>query len=202
MKYLTAIGLVLLFAVPVLNGQPELGKTLIGGETRMSFSTISSMTTIDGTQADNGKTADFEFSPQVGHFVSNKLVLGAEIPIKYILETSVNNIKKSTTSLAFAPFARYYFGTGNLRPFLDGEIGFGTMAVKYKYDYGRIDKVSAGMFMYVLGGGLAVFLNEIVSVDFEVGYSSVSAKTNEDNETVGQNNSSGIGLGIGFVFLL
>lgn len=197
-----SIGFVLLCFVVSLHGQTEQGKVLLGGETKLSFTSLNSKWKTDDNDGDIGKTTNLEFSPQIGFFVADGLALGVVIPIMYSSEKEEDDDKYSSTSLAFAPFLRYYFGTSNIKPYLHGEAGIGNITMKYEPSFGSSDDRSSGMFLYEIGGGLGIFLNDKVSLDIGVGYASVSIKRKEDNPRNYKSITSGFGLGIGIVVVL
>jgi len=197
-----SIGFVFFCFVISLKGQTEQGNVLLGGETKLAFTFLNSKWKTDDDSGDDGKTTNLEFSPQIGFFVVDGLALGVEIPIMYSSEKDEDDDKFSSTSLAFAPFLRYYIGTSNVKPYLHGEVGFGNLKVKYDPATGSSDDASAGMFLYEIGGGLGIFLNDKVSLDIGIGYASVSIKPKEDNDVNYRSISSGFGLGIGLVVVL
>jgi hypothetical protein len=53
-----------------------------------------------------------------------------------------------------------------------------------------------------LGGGLAVFLNQHVSLDLSLGYASASAKIKDNYNVEWKSISKGIGANIGFSIIL
>lgn len=197
-----SIGFVLFSLGFTANAQTEQGHLLIGGESKLNFTSLNSKWKTDDDSGDVGKTTNLDFSPQIGFFVADGLALGIEIPISYSSEKDEDENKYNSTSMAFAPFLKYYFGSGNIKPYFQGEFGIGNLNMKYEPASGTSDDASAGMFLYQVGGGIGVFLNEKVSLDFGLGYSSVSIKPDEDNDINYQNISSGFGLGIGIVVIL
>jgi outer membrane protein len=182
-------------------GQTEKGRVLLGGSSKLDFTTTSSKIKMDGNNADEGKSTKFEFSPQIGYFLSNGFAMGVELPIISSTQTDDDD-KYTSTSLAFAPFARYYFGAGNVKPYLHGSVGFGSVNVKYKPSMGTSSETSGSLFIYQMGGGIGVFLNERLSLDFGIGYSSATMKPKEDNNVNYRSVTSGIGVEIGFIILL
>lgn len=194
-----SIGFILFSFVNSLKGQTEQGSILLGGESKLSFTSLNSKWKTDYDEGDNGKTFNLEFSPQIGFFVIDGLALGAEIPIAYSSEKDEDDDKSITTSLALSPFLRYYFGTSNVKPYLHGEIGFGNLKLNYNYSS---YETSYRMFLYEIGGGLGIFLNEKVSLDIGLGYASTSIKPKENVYYDYKIISSGFGLGIGIVVIL
>ena len=194
-----SIGLVLLFAVTSINGQTEKGKFLVGGESKLDFSSTSYKWKSDDADGDYGKSLDIEFSPMVGYFISDGLAVGAHIPIMFSSEKDEDDDKYTTTVISFAPFVRYYFGTTNIKPFLHGGVGFGSAKGKYEPVSGTSNESTYGMFSYAVGGGVAMFLTESIALDFGLEYGSSSFKEKEDNDTNFKDIDSGIGFNVGIV---
>lgn len=197
---LISVVLVLLCFVNSLKAQTEKGNILLGAETKFDLGIMNTKWKTDGSDGDHGKSTNLDFYPQIGYFVADGLALGGEVLIMYSAEKD-DDYEYSTTSIAVAPFLRYYFGKTNVKPYLDGGAGFGK--VKTKYDYsGNSNEYSDGVFVYGVGGGLGIFLNEKVSIDMGIYYRSSSTKPKEDNEENYREITSGIGLGIGIVVVL
>jgi hypothetical protein len=81
-----SIAVVLFCSFTTLNAQTEKGTFLLGGETKLNFSSVSSKFESDDVNEDLGKITTLEFSPQIGFFVIDGLALGMELPIMYSLE--------------------------------------------------------------------------------------------------------------------
>ena len=101
---------------------------------------------------------------------------------------------------AFAPFLRCYIGSSNIKPYLHGEVGLGTEKSKTPGVSNEFS-TSADIFLYELGGGIGIFLNEKVSLDIGLAYASVSFKRRLNNLNF-KDIANGFGLGIGFVIVL
>lgn len=185
-----------------LNAQTEKGKILLGGGTKLSFSMVNNLTKTDNSSNENGKVSNFELSPQIGFFISDGLALGAELPANYNLVKYSGDNKITTSSIAIAPFLRYYLGSESIKPFLQGKVGFGIMNQNSDLTFGLSDKLSASLFLYELKGGVGFFLNERVSLDLTIGYSSYSIKPRENNSSNERQIQRGIGLGIGVAVFL
>jgi outer membrane protein len=190
-----------LFVVNVM-GQTEQGKVLIGGDTRLNFSSLSQKMENDDNSVEVGKAMNIEVYPQIGYFVTDGLALGAEIPIMYTTEEDINDIKQSTFSIALAPFLRYYIGVDKVRPYIHGSVGFGKTKYKLDYENGQTNDANAGLFMYEIGGGLGIFLTDKVSLDFSIGYTSVAMNLEEFYEEDVKQVTSGLGVGIGISIML
>jgi len=86
------------------------------------------------------------------------------------------------------PFARLYFGKSNVKPFVQAGVGPGWQ----KWGYIN-DKETENLTDYEVDGGLAVFINRHISLDFILGYGSATAKFDDWKTT-----AKGIGGEIGF----
>lgn len=191
-----SIGLLFLSVVFTVNAQTEKGNLLIGGSTKLNFTHINVKLKSDFAKTDGGKVTDLELSPQIGFFIANGVAIGAEVPISYNRKKD-DKSKETTTSISFTPFVRYYFGSKNIKPYLHGAVGLGRMKRK-----DSLNEFPMNLFMYELGGGLAFFLNEKVSLDIGIGYASVRAKPTKDNDHNYRSISRGVGLEMGFVVFL
>ena len=186
----------------VANAQTEQGKILLGGQSKLNFSSLNTKFKMDNRSQEGGKTMNFEFSPQFGVFLVDGFVLGFEMPLAYSFEKNEANDRYTTNSFAVAPFIRYYFGTGNIKPYVHQQAGLGNLKTKFVPTKGARIEESAGLFVYEVGAGLGMFFNERVSLDVGMGYASVSLKPKENNDANIKSVSSGFALGIGVVVML
>lgn len=198
-----SVGFVLFCFVISLKGQTEQGNVLLGGESYLSFAYSNEKWKSDDGDGDHGKTTNLDLSPLIGFFVADGLALGVQLPIMYSLQKDNDGDKYSSTSLAFAPFLRYYFGTSNIKPFVHGKAGIGITKTKYEpVIIGSSQEASYNKFLYEIGGGLAIFLNEKVSLDIGIGYSSRSNKAKKDNDNNYRTIFSALGLVVGIEVVL
>jgi hypothetical protein len=162
----------ILFSLVLLAGsyfsahaQTEQGNMLVGGNVLLN-------TTKNNTR--------IGITPSAGYFVARNLAVGAALGLDY----TKTNIDKTTT-FGVGPFARYYFGSLNFRPFLDAELSF--QSVK---DQKGSSSNTYNSTNYFLGGGLAAFINRNVAIEGLAGYSHSSYSS--------LGNSGGFNLRIGF----
>ena len=197
-----SIGFVLMFFVFALNGQTEKGNVLLGGEAKLNFT----FQQID----DHEKNTFRELSPQIGIFVADGLALGVELPISYLSsnrEASIDEIGIYYRSTLFAvtPFLRYYFGKSHIRPYLHGKAGLGSSKTEITFESFSTHVVippvylASRRFLYEIGGGLGIFLNDKISLDFGVGFTSQSIIPDEDTNSNNSSITSGLGFGIGIL---
>jgi outer membrane protein len=193
---------ILLLFVFSVHGQTTRGTILIGGESNFDLSTMNSKWKSDDGSGTHGNIIRFGISPRIGFFIIDNLAVGVKLPIGFQFQEDKNNDKFSSTSLGISPFLKYYFGTSNIKPYLNGSIGFSNMTMKDDPDIGATNKTTVGVFSYELGGGFGVFLNDKVSLDIGIGYNYSSYKEKENNDNNYRDIYSGIGLGVGISILL
>ncbi len=195
--FLLSIALFVSFNV---NAQTEAGKVLIGGDTRFITSSTNVNWGTDEDNEDTGRKTNFGISPLIGCFVANNFAIGVEVPISILIEKDGHGREYSSTSMSFAPFAKYYFGSSNVKPYLNSKIGVGSLRVVENSNYSSYYDDRATIFLYRISGGVAIFLNESVSIDIGAGYQSTKLKVLDDYNKEYRNISSGFDFSIGFIF--
>ena len=177
----------------VVRAQTEKGTAIISGSTNLTFSSLTPKMEDGNNSMEGNKVSNFEFTPGAGIFIANNLALGVQVSINSATERS-NREDYTESSTMFLPFALLYFGNGDIKPFVQAALGMGTQKLKYDNE-----KERANVFGYEIGGGLAVFLNQHVSLDFSLNYASATSKFDVDyNNTELKLKSRGIGGNIGF----
>jgi hypothetical protein len=133
----------------------------------------------------NNSNTEISFTPTAGGFVANNFAVGGEFLLDYS-KTGNNKV----TNFGFGPFARYYFTTANVRPIVQGSLGYISQHIKS----GSLSSTNNGAH-YFLGGGAAIFISNQVSLDILMGYDHYKYS---DFDGTG-----GFKLGVGFqVYLL
>ena len=176
------------------------GNFVVGGSSSFNFSSSKPKFKSDsgGTQ-DNGVTETrFSLMPNAGYFVIDNLAVGAGILFTSNKTKSDEfDFESTNTALTFSPFARYYFTEGNIKPFLQGTVGFGFSNSKFDEGGGESENKNS-IFNYGFDGGVAFFIGNKASIDVGVGYSSSSFKERENNDNNVRFINSGIGFNAGF----
>jgi len=181
--------------------QTEKGRIAVSGESTFGFSSMTEKYKDDNGDTDGDKTLSIEFAPQVGYFVIDNLAVGVALPISFSSTKDTDDDKSKMTSMAIAPFARYYFGASNIKPYLQGAVGFGSAKYTDEPAQGDATDVKMGLFLWDITGGVGIFLNDNVSLDLGASYSSSSMKPKENNDVNAKFITSGFGLNIGFTIL-
>lgn len=149
MKHLFAI-ISLLCLCGIAKAQTAKGDWMVGGD--LSLNTSNNNTQIG-------------FTPRVGGFIINNLALGGELNINY--SKIVDN---KVTNFGIGPFLRYYFTNANVRPIIQGDLGYVSQNVKNTSS--GFTSTNNGIH-YFLGAGAAAFISNNVSIDFLMGYDHV-----------------------------
>ena len=139
------LSLVLVSVFIVTNAQTEKGDWMVGGNLRLNTS-------------DNNTV--IALTPDAGLFVLNNLAIGGNLIFDY---SKVGNIKR--TDFGIGPFLRYYFSNADIRPLLQGNLNFISSRNKTP-----VDSYTENGVNYFLGGGLAIFTSDQVSIDGLMGY--------------------------------
>lgn len=144
------------------NAQTDRGSVMAGGSMSLHIPTG------DG---DDIRQSSFSFSPTLGFFVVDNLAIGIGLPISVSrYQDDRQRYTSRNSSVAFAPFGRYYFGAANIKPFLEARFGiehFKTVQT------GRADYTDQALFVG-FGGGVAFFLNEHVALEPKLSYDAYS----------------------------
>jgi opacity protein-like surface antigen len=81
-------------------------------------------------------------------------------------------------------------------------VGFGSYIEKDVPDEGETVKDPFGIFAWQVKAGVALFLNDHVSIDLGLGYQNLSVKPKEDNDANYRNLYGGINFEAGIIVVL
>lgn len=210
----TAIALFTCFFVYIntLEAQTEKGKTLIAissalgiGGNSNGFAFNSTKTKSDTFESDPIKSSSFNLSPRVGYFVADNLVIGAEVFYGFAKQDDfffggdvvIDQVK--TNTFGGGPFARYYFKTEKIVPFIEAGLIIGSSKTTFGESSGE-DKTN--LFNYGGGAGIAVPLGSMVSFDALLGYSHFENKPSENNDNNSRSIFNSVSLRLGFSIYL
>jgi hypothetical protein len=183
-------------------GQTNGGKILLGGSSNLNFDHSTSKWKNDNNSGTNSKTTGINFMPQAGIFICNGLAIGLNLDVWYSIEKDENGSKYTNTMLAGSPFVRYYFGKAKIKPFLEARVGGGFGSYKSDPDAGPSSTSKYTTFDFGFTGGVAMFLNDHVSLDLGLGFSSSTSKDKTDNPNHFKSIDRTIGLNIGITTIL
>ncbi|HLO57691.1 MAG TPA: outer membrane beta-barrel protein [Bacteroidales bacterium] len=196
------IVLVLSFFVLSLNAQTEAGKILVGGSSSLSFSAMTEKYKSDDADGTWGKSTSFSLAPDAGYFVIDGLAVGLQLNMGLSsFKQDDSDYKSSSTMIVAAPFVKYYYGTGKVKPFATASIGFGSQVDKDKNgETTTTDKT--GIFGFGGGIGAAMFMNDNVALELGIGYTSMSTKAKEDNDNNRKDINAGVQFQVGITVVL
>jgi hypothetical protein len=174
----------------VATAQTEKGNFLIGSSSGSNFAIYSLNVENSFSNEDSWKLSTFGFNSGAGYFISNNLVMGLQFSLNYSSEKEDEN-KYTELTRMFLPFARLYFGSKNMKPFVQAAYGMGLNRTSEHY---KEEEYVTG---YEIDGGLAFFFNKNISLDFIVGYGSLTLE-NDDRKSSGRGIGGNIGISVIF----
>ncbi len=157
--------LILVVAVLDVSAQTDKGNIMVGGQLALS-------TNKDGS--------DFRFNPQFGYFAANNFALGGEMNFDFSKSGTIR-----VNEFGIGPFARYYFGKSQTKPFLVSSVDYVSTTTK-----SNNLEVNATGWSFLAGAGFAAFLNRTVAVEGIIGYRYADYSNTEG--------SGGLNLSLGF----
>ena len=206
------------FCFPIIKAQTSAGTMLLGlssginisGEfssgsnlLSLGFSSTKYKSNASGyTEPDPDKATNLNLMPKFGIFVIDNLAAGLDVTMAYSQTKEGGSSNKYTLTLLMAgPFVRYYLPAKKVLPFAEVNAIFGTAKYKDEYEGGSSTNKSG---LHSFGGGLGVAapLGEKVTLDFMVGYNSLSIKSKEDNPDDDRMIMGTFGIKVGFLVFL
>lgn len=199
MKFFRLYSFVMLVSATTALGYSQQRKwnVLLGGSSTLNFSSVTTKVRANSITEELGKTRTLSFSPLVGVFLVDGLALGIDFPYSSTYSKSESGDETKSSSVAFAPFFRYYVELESVKPYIHGEFGGGL----YKDKPESGDEVDYDMFLYKVGAGVGIFFTERISMDVGVLYSYQRLKpdlASYDGVFIG----SGLNLTVGIVLVL
>lgn len=190
--------------------QTEKNTILIGissnfgaGGTESSLVFSSSKFKSDDFESDSFKSTGFNLSSRVGTFLANDFVFGLDLGFN---TASSNEGETKSSQIIAGPFARYYFKSSRIKPFIEANVNLG--ASKNTFSFATINGFDnnntskSSITSYGGGAGAAFFLGSKVSFDAMLGYSHASSKRKEDNPDNSRLIINAISLRLGFSIYL
>jgi outer membrane protein len=169
---------VVMFAATLSNAQTDQGGMMVGGGIGVSSSSEEGST---------AKTTSFGFRPNFGYFISDNLVIGAELGIGSTT-TKLGAAKATSSSFDFGPFARYYKFTSNENFAFYGEASLMIGSNKSAAD------VKSGTTTFAVSPGFAYFLNEHWGIDFQ--FSLLAVEVDEPNKDANDDKTTTVYFGV------
>ncbi len=155
----------------------------------MSVASLKEDYQYDGEPLDGeSKIHHVSIEPSIGYFVSNNVAVEFTLDV----ESKEQDEYKQSSAL-IGPFIRLFIGQSNIKPYLQGDILFGSRIMddgndEFEFKTSGID----------VGGGVAVFLNKRIALDFSIAYASITSTLEEDTKY--KENITGFGLNAGILY--
>jgi hypothetical protein len=181
--------------------QTQKGDFLLGAGTSLDLSSFNSQVTTGSYESDKVKSNSFELKSRLGYFLVDNFVTGIDFITSYatIKEDEDGDVYKSYT-FAIGPFARYYFGQTNVKPFIDASFGFGKN--NSEYDSSNVhysdDKVKSKLSAFDAGGGISFVLTPKVTFEVGISYGNAISKYKTHYNEDAKNKVTGVGSNVGF----
>lgn len=174
--------------------QFEKGTMMVGGSFGADFKTNKSK--YDGNTSTNGNYVNVSFDPQFGIFVINNLAIGGGLGMSTsAYKEDGSDYKTVTNEFTVQPMVRYYLQQGI---FFQGKLMFGGAKDKTTNN-GNTDVTSYAVNGWSLAAGYAIFLNNIVAIEPQIGYGGKGYR-NKDTDVKSVDN--GLFLRVGFQIYL
>jgi outer membrane protein len=173
----------------------DQGTILLGGSTSASINFITEKSKVGGSTSTDGKVTSFSLEPTVGYFVMDALAIGAGLNLSTSsFKPDGSGSKSKSSTILLSPFARYYFD----KFYAQGTFQVGSQNTEFTSGSVTIDNKGA-LSGWSLAGGYAIFLNESVTLEPQVGYGSLSYK---DKDTDEKSISAGLFVRLGvFIYI-
>ena len=160
----------------VLNAQTTQGTFSLGGSVGISNDK-------EETDGEDIRSSEFNFSPSVGYFVIDNLMVGANLTILNGKEDDGFGGDDKYSAFFFGPFARFYKFTSNEKFafFAEGGLQFGT----YKDKPDGANETKSGAFNFYISPGFAYFFNEhwVVDLSFPaISFTSYDPNKDDDDD--------------------
>jgi Outer membrane protein beta-barrel domain len=144
--------ILLLISAPALAQLPQKGDWLVGAD-------VANLSIFSITDA-GPRTTVGNVALMGGKFLSERVVLGAAVPVEWQSVPMFQTSRRATTlAYGLVPFARFYLTNTRIRPYLS--VGAGYLFTQYRGER----EVSHNGVTYNGNAGLAYFLNRNVSLD-------------------------------------
>jgi hypothetical protein len=159
---------VLLFTL-LFTGWSLHAQIFVGGSLSLNSSKASSTT--GSTTTELGKNFNYDFSPEVGYFLSENLAIGVGLGIGNSKTTTpITDSEYSTTNWSIRPFARYYaMKVGSFSVFGEGALALGGSSSQTTSGSTTTDGLSTTTFGISLQPGFAYDLSDKVSLLAKIG---------------------------------
>lgn len=197
MKKILFMAALLMAGVSTVFGQTEKGKIMLNGSSDLTFLSMDKKKKYveeDDRITDSSDIKNFGFNASASYFVVDNLALGFGLLYDSEKEEDKEADLKDKTFMV-GPMARYYFGSSNIKPFVNGSLMFGSMKQEELYDNeSYVEKYKS--FGWELGAGAAFFLKDNISIDLGLSYAFKEHENKDDSKQ--KTEIDGLAVKVGF----
>lgn len=192
---------ILFFMISTLTfAQTEKGNFLISGQSSISFQS-SYINLFGGAISSEDYISksgyELEFSPSIGYFFVDNLVIGFDS--YYIL--SDGDYQNKTSQFAIMPTVIYYFLPDyKIHPFIQAGFGYTTISQKISLNTGSESTQSFKGNTWGGALGTAFLLTNYVSIDLILDYTEINTKFSGDSAIEFKTKGFGAMVGLSFYF--
>ncbi|MFV0590686.1 MAG: outer membrane beta-barrel protein [Draconibacterium sp.] len=190
MKKYVIMAAILVASISSSFAQTEKGQFFVSGASDLSFISSKTKLLYDGKKQGSADQNNFCFNTSVAYFVIDNLALGLALDFEHTKQA-----KDKNNSFLVGPMARYYFGSTNIKPYVEACMGFGSGK-----ELGEDSEAKFKQFGWDAGAGVAFFVNDFVSIDFGVSYGDVKQTLKDDSKAELKTNGFGAMVGVSIFF--
>lgn len=184
--------------------QTDQGTLLVSGGAGLQFSSSNVRAVYDGVTNTKTTVNSFTVLPSAAYFVIPNLAVGLNGNITSTTVVDEDGDKNRTSLALLIPSALYFIPLqGQVRPVLQAGAGLASQTAKYIPDDPDDDTFTATASGLVInaGAGLAIFLNQWISANFGLSYTSLKLTDRDDTNAVVREGSIGGNFGFSLYLL-
>jgi len=110
--------------------QTGKGKILITAASDLTFPSMKMKFEYDRENISDWQSTEFNLTPSLGYIIIDNLALGLSLNFESYKDSN-DDYDYKTNSFMVEPVARYYVGTDNIKPYIQGDILFKYSFVLY-----------------------------------------------------------------------
>jgi len=179
--------------------QTKKGNIVLSGGTELQFNSSNEKYIYNGETGSEYKMSSLSLSPSFAYFLADNLAIGLTGTIEFTTNKHQGGDKYVSNSSTILPTVSYYFPVeGKIRPIVHIAAGLFSQRTRYIPISSSDITTSRSGFAFNLGGGIAYFIKENISIDFGLSYTSYKLSGSANVENKQTKFGSDIGLSIYF----
>lgn len=175
---LTLVFILNAFLTHPIYSQTDKGRLIISGNYNLGFSSSKRTFKSSVNSYEMEKDRSFEFSPFLGYTVIKNLSPGIKLDYEYSKSLIPNGLGdynvNSSNSILFIPSVRYYVLDSKIKTYLQIGYGFGWQKLVQSYYQTSNLKHNNTLSEWEISGGVSYLINSNISIDFLLGYFSMT----------------------------